>query len=206
MARQRMTGSQRREQLIGIGRSAFAERGFDGISVEEISSRAGVSKPVVYEHFGGKEGLYVAVISQEQARLLNAILSSIGEGRWRERIERGILALLSYVEDHTDGFVILVHGQMPGGEHSYSTLLNTLTAQVSHLLEEAIRHRGLDPTLAQLHAQAIVGAVSMTALWWLDQRSPDKYAVATHVANLCWNGLAGLEAQPKIIHTVKGTE
>lgn len=201
-----MTAAKRRQQLVEVGRRIFAEYGYDSATVEEIAAVAGVSKPVVYEHFGGKEGLYVAVIEEEQARLFNAILSSIGEGRWRERIERGILALLSYVEDHTDGFVILVHGQMPGGEHSYSTLLNTLTVQVSHLLEEAFRHRGLNPKLAQLHAQAIVGAVSMTALWWLDQRSPDKYAVATHVANLCWNGLAGLEAQPKIIHTVKGTE
>lgn len=200
-----MTGTQRREQLVGVGRAAFAERGFDGISVEEISSRAGVSKPVVYEHFGGKEGLYLAVIEAEQERLLTSIMSSIGEGRWRERIERGIVALLSYVEDHTDGFVILVHGQVPGGEQTYSTLLSTFTAQVADLLGEAFSHRGLDPELAQLHAQAIVGAVSMTALWWLDQRSPDKYAVATHVANLCWNGLSGLESQPKIIETVGGT-
>lgn len=200
-----MTGTQRREQLIDVGRAAFAERGFDGVSVEEISSRAGVSKPVVYEHFGGKQGLYLAVIEAEQQRLFTSIVSSIGEGRWRERIERGILALLTYVEDHTDGFVILVHGRMPGGERSYSTLLNRVTANVSYLLGEAFHSRGLDPELAELHAQAIVGAVSMTALWWLDQRSPDKYAVATHVANLCWNGLAGLEAQPKIIETVKGT-
>lgn len=61
-------------------------------------------------------------------------MSSIGEGRWRERIERGIVALLSYVEDHTDGFVILVHGQVPGGEQTYSTLLSTFTAQVADLL------------------------------------------------------------------------
>ena len=56
MVRQRMTGKQRREQLIAIGRSLFAERGFEGTSVEEIAMRAGVSKHVVYEHFGGKEG------------------------------------------------------------------------------------------------------------------------------------------------------
>ena len=49
MVRQRMTGRERREQLISIGRAAFAERGFDGASVEDIAARAGVSKPVVYE-------------------------------------------------------------------------------------------------------------------------------------------------------------
>ncbi|AWB83723.1 TetR family transcriptional regulator [Corynebacterium liangguodongii] len=199
-----MTGPQRREQLIEVGRAAFADRGFDAISVEEIATRAGVSKPVLYEHFGGKEGLYRAVVETEHARLYDSIVSSIGEGRWRERIENGILALLTYVEDHTDGFVLLVHGQLPGGQRSYSTLMNTVTEEVSFLLGEAFLHRGLDSQLAALHAQAIVGAVSLTALWWLDQRSPDKFAVATHVANLCWNGLAGLEAQPKIIATAKG--
>ena len=48
MVRQRMTGKERREQLISIGRAVFAERGFEGTSVEEIAQRAGVSKPVVY--------------------------------------------------------------------------------------------------------------------------------------------------------------
>src|SRR5690349_16300655 len=56
--RVRMTGKERREQLLEIGRMLFAERGFEGTSVEEIAHKAGVSKPVVYEHFGGKEGLY----------------------------------------------------------------------------------------------------------------------------------------------------
>ncbi|MFD6450333.1 TetR/AcrR family transcriptional regulator, partial [Nocardia sp. NPDC060220] len=56
--RPRMTGTQRRQQLIEIGRALFAERGYDATSIEEIAQRAQVSKPVVYEHFGGKEGLY----------------------------------------------------------------------------------------------------------------------------------------------------
>ena len=51
-----MSSAQRREQLIAIGRQLFAERGFDATSVEEVAARAKVSKPVVYEHFGGKEG------------------------------------------------------------------------------------------------------------------------------------------------------
>ena len=49
-----MTGTERREQLLGIGRKLFAARGFEGTSIEEIAAQAGVSKPVVYEHFGGR--------------------------------------------------------------------------------------------------------------------------------------------------------
>ncbi|MEX3505559.1 TetR/AcrR family transcriptional regulator [Corynebacterium sp. LK2510] len=198
MARQRMTGAQRRAQLIDIGRAAFAERGFDGVSVEEIAIRAGVSKPVLYEHFGGKDGLYKAIVKEDTAELEVRILEAITVGRWRERIEGSIVALLTFVEENTDGFLILVHGQVPGEDRTFSTLLNKSIEQVSSFLGVAFKHRGLDPEIAPLYAQALVGTASSTALWWLDQRSPDKYTVAAHIANLAWNGLSGMEATPKI--------
>ena len=69
--RTRMTGSERRHQLIDIARSLFAERGYEGTSIEEIALRANVSKPVVYEHFGGKEGLYAVVVDREMSSLLD---------------------------------------------------------------------------------------------------------------------------------------
>jgi AcrR family transcriptional regulator len=76
-ARVRMTGKQRREQLLDVGRSLFAERGFGATSVEEIASKAGVSKPVVYEHFGGKEGLYAVVVDREMRHLLDAVTGAL---------------------------------------------------------------------------------------------------------------------------------
>ena len=97
MARQRMTGRERREQLISIGRTAFAELGFEGASVEEIAARAGVSKPVVYEHFGGKEGLYAVVVDREMLALEKVITDSLENGSWRERIEQAVMAILTYV-------------------------------------------------------------------------------------------------------------
>lgn len=75
-----MTGKQRREQLLDIGRSVFAERGYDGTSVEEIAERAGVSKPVVYEHFGGKEGLYAVVVDREMQLLLDMVTGALTGG------------------------------------------------------------------------------------------------------------------------------
>ncbi|MCQ9337479.1 TetR family transcriptional regulator [Corynebacterium phoceense] len=198
MVRQRMTGRERREQLIAVGRAAFAELGFDGTSVEEIAARANVSKPVVYEHFGGKEGLYAVIIDREMLALEKLVTDALGEGSWRERIEQAALVLLTYVEEETDGFLILARDSKPGTDRSYATLLSTAVGQVSHILATAFHHRGLDETLANLYAQALVGAVSMTALWWLDEREPSKEVVAAHIVNLCWNGLAGLEAQPKL--------
>lgn len=198
MVRQRMTGRERREQLIVIGRAAFAELGFDGASVEEIAARAGVSKPVVYEHFGGKEGLYAVIVDREMLVLEKVITHSLSEGTWRERIEKATVALLNYVEQETDGFLILVRDSKPGDERSYSTLLNSSVGQVSYILGAAFERRGLDAKLAGLYAQALVGMVSMTAQWWLDTRQPAKEVVAAHIVNLCWNGLSGMEAKPKL--------
>lgn len=193
-----MSGRERREQLISIGRSAFAELGFDGTSVEEIAARAGVSKPVVYEHFGGKEGLYAVVVDREMLALERVITESLDTGSWRERIEQATLALLTYVEEETDGFLILVRDSKQGEERSFSTLLNTAVNQVSHILGEAFARRGLDASLAALYAQALVGMVATTAQWWLDEGELSKQTVAAHIVNLCWNGLSGMEAAPKL--------
>src|SRR4051794_6737178 len=102
-----MTGKERREQLLDIGRTLFAERGFDAASIEEIATRAGVSKPVVYEHFGGKEGLYAVVVDREMQRLLDAITGALSGERPRELLEQAALALLTYIEEEPDGFRIL---------------------------------------------------------------------------------------------------
>lgn len=82
--RVRMTGKERREQLLDIGRTLFADKGYEGTSVEEIAARAGVSKPVVYEHFGGKEGLYAVVVDREMRQLLDMVTSALTAGHPRE--------------------------------------------------------------------------------------------------------------------------
>src|SRR5918999_3815771 len=106
--RNRMTAAERREQLIDIARGLFAERGFDGTSVEEISHHAEVSKPVVCEHFGGKEGLYAVVVDREVRALLDGVTQSLTAGRAHELVEQAALALLDYIENNSDGFRILV--------------------------------------------------------------------------------------------------
>ncbi|CDQ45543.1 MULTISPECIES: TetR/AcrR family transcriptional regulator [Mycolicibacterium] len=197
--RARMTGSERRQQLIEIAKSLFAERGFDGTSIEEVAQRANVSKPVVYEHFGGKEGLYAVVVDREMSTLLDGITSSLVKNRSRVRIELVALALLTYVEEHTDGFRILVRDSPAAlTSGTYATLLNDAANQVASILAGDFSRRGLDPDLAPLYAQALVGSVSMTAQWWLDVREPKKEVVAAHVVNVVWNGLTHLEADPQL--------
>lgn len=200
--RARMTGRERRDQLIDIARSLFAQRGYEGTSIEEIAQHAAVSKPIVYEHFGGKEGLYAVVVDREMSALLERITSSLTENRSRVRVERVTLALLDYVEEHTDGFRILIRDSPTSiSSGTYSSLLNDAVSQVSSILAGDFTRRGRDPGLAPLYAQALVGSVSMTAQWWLDTRTPAKEVVAAHLVNLVWNGLTHLEADPHLQDT-----
>jgi AcrR family transcriptional regulator len=195
-----MTGKQRREQLLDVGRALFAERGFDGASIEEIASRAGVSKPVVYEHFRSKEGLYAVVVDREMEHLLDSITSALtAPAHPRVILERAALTLLDYIEDSTDGFRILVRdspvAQSTGG---FASLISDAASQVEHILADEFKARGFDAKYAPMYAQMLVGMVALTGQWWLDVRKPRKADVAKHLVNLAWNGLAGLEAKPRL--------
>jgi AcrR family transcriptional regulator len=199
-ARSRMTGKQRREQLIVIGRKLFADKGFEATTVEEIASRAGVSKPVVYEHFGGKEGLYAVVVDREIRSLLDAITGALTtEANARVLLERAALALLDYIENSTDGFRILVRDSPTGqATGSFASLISDVATQVEHLLAAEFKRQKLDPKTAPIYAQMLVGMVALTGQWWLDSRKFKKTDVAAHLVNLAWNGLSGLEPKPRL--------
>src|SRR5580704_1932038 len=94
---ERLSASARRAQLIDVGRIVFAKRGYEGASIEEIADRAKVSRPVVYEHFGGKEGLYAVVVDREMDYVVRRIVEAIATGTPRERVQSAALAFLSYV-------------------------------------------------------------------------------------------------------------
>ena len=95
----RLTASERRAQLIEVGREVFAERGYAATSVEEIAARAKVSKPILYDHFGGKEGLYAVIVDRELKLILDRIVTAVSSGSSRARIEQATLAYLSYVRN-----------------------------------------------------------------------------------------------------------
>jgi AcrR family transcriptional regulator len=195
-----MSFSQRREQLISVGRQLFAERGFDGTSIEEISARAKVSKPVVYEHFGGKEGLYAVVVDREVTALLERITNALTAGHPRELLEQAALALLDYIELETDGFRVLVReSPVMSQSGNFSSVLNDVAHQVEHILGAEFKSRHYDPKLAELYSQALVGMVALTGRWWLEVRKPRKETVAAHLVNLAWNGLSHLDAKPALL-------
>ncbi len=199
-ARGRMTGKERRAQLVEVGRRLFAEKGLEGTSVEEIAANAGVSKPVVYEHFGGKEGLYAVVVDREMQRLLDGVTGALTGGHPRELLEQAALALLDYVEEHADGFRILVRDSGVGtSTGTFASLISDIATQVEHILGRQFKARGFDPKFAPMYSQMLVGMTALTSQWWLDARAPSKSVVAAHLVNLSWNGLSGLEPEPTLI-------
>ena len=194
-----MSGKERREQLLDVGRALFAQKGFDAASIEEVAHRAGVSKPVVYEHFGGKEGLYAVVVDREMRQLLQRITSALSAGHPRELLEQAALSLLGYIQDSSDGFRILVRDSpVATSSGTFSSLLNDIASQVEHILGREFALRGYDTQLAGLFSQSLVGMVALTGQWWLEERKPAKEEVAAHLVNLAWNGLSHLEHHPQL--------
>ncbi|MTV27122.1 TetR/AcrR family transcriptional regulator [Nitriliruptoraceae bacterium ZYF776] len=195
--RVRMTAQERREQLVGVARSLFAERGFEATSVEEIAERAGVSKPVVYQHFGGKEGIYAVVVDREVRHLTTSITRSFDAEVPRLVAVGAAEAFLTYIEEHEEGFRVLVRDAptpMTGG--SFATVIADVAARCERLLIDEFHDRGFDETTAPMYARMLVGAVALVGEWWLDVREPPREVVAAHVVNLLWNGLHDLAPVP----------
>ncbi|MBW1875827.1 MAG: TetR/AcrR family transcriptional regulator, partial [Deltaproteobacteria bacterium] len=138
-SRKKLTAAARRAQLIQVGREVFAENGYEATSVEEIASRAKVSKPIVYEHFGGKEGLYAVVVDREMEYVIRVISEALSAGSPRERAEQSALAFLTWVKDNPDGFAVLTHDApaTASGSGGFSSLLNEVAERVSDVFAEA---------------------------------------------------------------------
>jgi AcrR family transcriptional regulator len=197
---QRLTAAARRAQLIEVGRNVFAKRGYEATSVEEIAERAKVSKPIVYEHFGGKEGLYAVVVDREMEHVVTSIAESISSGTPRERIERAALAFLRYVKEQPDGFAVLSRDAPVGsGRGGMSGLLNDVAERVGDVFAAAFKQAGYDPKVAPVYAHALVGMVTFVGQWWTETRKLPVEKVASHIAALAWMGLRHLPKRPALV-------
>jgi AcrR family transcriptional regulator len=197
--RVRMTGSERREQLLEIGRGVFAEKGYEAASIEEIAQRANVSKPVVYEHFGGKEGLYAVVVDREVRSLLDRVTNALDADHPRVKLEQAAHAFLTYVQEEPGGFRILLRDTPAvSGSGTFASLIGDIAAQVEYVLEEEFKEHGFDVKLAPLYSRALVGMIALVGQWWLDAEKPSRDVVAAYLVNLAWKGLSHLDRSPSL--------
>jgi AcrR family transcriptional regulator len=195
--RTRMSARERREQLIRVGREVFARRGYEAATIEEIADRGKVSKPLVYEHFGGKEGLHAVIVDREVQELLSRLRRALDGDGPREALEQVVDAFLGYVEDEQAGFRVLVRdGPVGSGGGSLPSVLADVASSVEDLLERELKGRGYDRKMAPLLARALVGMVALTGQWWLDVGKPKRKTVTAQLVNLVWNGLKDLKKDP----------
>jgi AcrR family transcriptional regulator len=201
----RLTAAARRAQLIEVGRSVFAKRGYEATSVEEIAGRAKVSKPIVYEHFGGKEGLYAVIVDREVEHIVARIVEAMSTGSPRERLEKAALAFLTYVEERPDGFAILLRDAPPAKQSGeMPALMYDLAGRVGDIFAEQFRKAGYDAKAAPIYAHGLVGMVSFVGQWWTESRKrPPAETVASHIAALAWMGLRHLPKRPTLTKSVR---
>ena len=184
-----MTSLQRREQLIEVGRSLFAAKGFEAVSVEEIAAHAKVSKPIVYEHFGGKEGLYAVIVDREMRALTGTLTAALDDPTVHPRqiVERTALALLTYIEENAEGFQVLVRDSPstdPSG--SFSSLMGDIAVRVEDILSETFKR------------QMLVGMTVFTGQYWADRPKVSKEQLAAYIVDLAWHGLSRLDSKPQL--------
>lgn len=197
----RMTSLQRREQLIQVGRALFAAKGFEAVSVEEIAASAKVSKPIVYEHFGGKEGLYAVIVDREMRALTTMLTATLDDPTIHPRqiVEKTALALLTYIDENADGFQVLVRDSPstdPAG--SFNSLLGDISLRVEDLLTASFKQQKLSVKGVPYYAQMLVGMTVFTGQYWADRPKVSKEQLAAYIVDLAWHGLSRLDSKPEL--------
>ena len=196
--KKRLSAAERRAQLLRVGRKVFAEHGYSNGSMEEIARAAGVSKPIIYEHFGGKEGLYAVIVDREMNALVQRIATKIDKGTARQRFEQAVLAFLTYVKDEPDGFAVLSRDAPMGTVGTgMPSVISDLADRVSDIFNDQLANAGLDPKVAPLYAHALIGMVTLVGQWWIENPKLDVETVAKHVSAIGWMGLRHIPKNPE---------
>ncbi len=166
--RTRLVTSERRAQLLALGLSMFASRSYDDVSMEELAARAGISKGLVYHYFPTKRHFYVAAL-REAARQLIAQTAANDDAPPNERLQKGLLAYLTFVERHARQYTALMRGGIGSDKQVAAIVEQTRAAIIERVLsapELATRDTGPDPML-RLAVRGWVGFVEATALEWI---------------------------------------
>src|SRR5439155_5619288 len=138
-----------------------------------VAERAKISKPIVYEHFGGKQGLYAVIVDREVQELLGRITAALDAEHPRLMLQQAAQAFLAYIEEEPDGFRILVRDTpAASGMGTLGSLLHDIAAQVEHILAAQFKGRGYDPKLAPVDSPALVRMVGVVGDWGPDAGPP----------------------------------
>jgi len=193
----RLPAAQRREQLIETAIPVFAEQGFHATSMNDVAEAAGVTKPVLYQHFSSKRDLFVELLDEIGNQLRDTIAKATADaGGPREQFQQGFRAYFGYVQSHTDAFRVLF-GAGARRDPEFASFTRAVEASISETIAELIVVDGQPAEDRELLAHSIVGMTEAASRYWLlHDRTPDAEVLADRVARLAWNGMRDLNVEP----------
>ncbi|MCA0336847.1 MAG: TetR/AcrR family transcriptional regulator [Actinobacteria bacterium] len=192
---QRMPRSERRAQLLEAAQSVFVARGYHAAAMDEIADRAGVSKPVLYQHFPGKLDLYLALLDQHcetLERLVRDALSS-ASGDNRDLVMATIAAYYDFVGREGAAFRMVFESDLTSVPQVRSRLDSVEFACAEAIADVISTDTGLDDEAAMLLGVALAGMAQITARHWVGQEGGmDQATAADLIGSLAWRGVGSL--------------
>jgi AcrR family transcriptional regulator len=189
-----MTRPEREAQLIAVAEATFAERGFKSVSMDEIAERAQISKPVLYDHFGSKDGLLAAVVIRIRTEMRQAVEGSlVGVEEPDQALWVGLVAYFRFISDHITAWSVLIAENALTGP--VAAELEATRRQQAELIATlaAVQLPPEDAGKARVFAEAVIGACERLVLL---QRTtePDltPETLATHLLDFFWIGFGRL--------------
>lgn len=196
--RRRMSRADRERQMLAAAEQVFAERGYRAASMDEIAERVGVSKPMLYEYFGSKDGLMLATIAHNRAALLEATSRAVRSGSTpHEALSRGLVAYFEFAEEHRQAWSVLrneaavLAGAVVGV--AAGEVEATRRQQIAFMADAMASFLAQVPAVRlEAYAEMLVGACERLTLW--RDRHPEVTATqaAQYVLDLAWPALAAL--------------
>ncbi len=185
----RLSADERRQQILDVAIDQFGRAGYFGTSMNDIAEAAGVTKPVLYQHFDSKADLYRALLDEVGARMLDLIAKATTEAAdGRDRTERGFRAYFLWVADHHHEFTLLF-GSSARHDGEFSAQLRRITNDAAEAIAGLIEV-DIDSEHRHTIAHGLVGlaeGVSRRLVAVGDDFDPDE--IARVVSNLAWAGL-----------------
>ncbi|MBB5153374.1 TetR/AcrR family transcriptional regulator [Saccharopolyspora phatthalungensis] len=193
----RLPRDARRAQLLEAAQYVFVHNGYHAAAMDDIAERAGVSKPVLYQHFPGKLELYLALLEthgNELVRRVRKAIESTSDNKLRVRAAVG--ALYEFVAGGGQAFRLVFESDLRGEPAVEKAVEGALSGCIDAITEAVTADAGLDAERARLLAVGLVGLSQVTARYWLDARETiSRDEAVTLMSTLAWKGLAGFPLQ-----------
>ena len=188
----RLPRGERRDQLIRAASEVFVDRGYHAAGMDEIADRAGVSKPVLYQHFSSKLDLYLAVLAQHVDVLVASVRQALRTTTDnRQRLRAAVAAFFDFIELDSQGYRLIFENDYVAEPQVAAQVKVATEACTDAVFDLISRDSGLEAHRARMIAVGLVGISVDCARYWLDadRRISKEDAVEGTVA-FAWGGLS----------------